>query len=259
MNIAIFNRKGGTGKTTTSVNIAAGFALMGYEVELFGLDGQENELKYLGVKSSDVKYTFEDILKRSKSLKDVRIRVRDNLYVIPMLNRSVLGSNLACGEEQRPDLFFSKKIFKAEDTDVIRIFDCGPDKSFLNNAVLNYVDSLIIPCELEFGSVTGITALFDYLDELYIERSKVLKIIPTKHDSTTTESDKYMNMLKTALGEDMITPYISRNINIPRGQSNGKTIYELSYKDCNTYKTIQGQMNEIIRSVVTKWQEINQE
>lgn len=256
--IAVFNRKGGVGKSTLSSNLGAGLSRLGLEVEVYGTDGQMNEMVYMGLDAKDIqKYpnSFLDIIKGELTIEQARYQARENLYIINMRNDHVKAVNEFIGMQPRYDLFFENKVFKGKDhTADIRIFDCGAEINKMNEAVLNYVDYIIAPVQLEFGAVFGIPRLWELLEDLYISTEKIKCIVPMMYDSRSNESKKYLDMLKDNVeNPEMITGILSKNVGITRGQSNGRHIYELSKEDQTDEERIkdaQAEMDKIIAKVV---------
>lgn len=254
VNIIVYTKKGGVGKSTIASNISMGISLRGKKVELVGVDGQQNEAAYLGINPDAIPHSFLNLL-QGMDIEKVRYQARENLYIIKMHKDEAKQSNELVGMQPRIDLYLERKIFN-KDSDVdVRIFDCGAHGDKLNEAILNYVDYIIVPVQLEFGSVYGLPLLWDYLSEIYVNTDKILCVVPNMYDARTKESKKYLNMLNESLPEGMLSDYLSINKGISKGQAEGRTIYELTKEDQASKESIskaQREMNSIIDMVVSK-------
>lgn len=223
--IALFSHKGGVGKSTISVQLSDGLAREGNKVLLLDLDAQRQCAMYLGVKS-EIEYTFYDLIddRYPKPLTDCVFPARENLDLMSNENYESIEKDII--KYPRVDFFLEDYLEDIEKLDYdYLIVDCSPTPSAVNNAVLYYVDELIVPILLEGGSVQGISDLHDKLNMLRLQTSMIKLIVPNKFDKRTNMHKEYLGKLKEYFPNKLIDPIYSR-IKISEATSKGKTVYE---------------------------------
>lgn len=264
--LAVFVRKGGPGKSTIASNLAHFIAKQGFEVELYGSDGQANESGFFGYTDEDFDYQFMDYLEGKAPLKEVRKEVRENLHIITTKrNQEGLLDNYI-GKHVKSEFLFNK-IFRNEPKEVYRIFDCGPTGMNVTQTILNFVDYLIVPVQLEYAGFVGIPTLWNYLYEIDVDEKKLLAFIPNMHKAKHSDSRKYLTQLKSIVSQaksimavrddidesqvmaPIVTESISSNAGIPKGQGLGKTIFEMDKSMNSYYDRLERQFTKIAVSI----------
>lgn len=226
--IAVLNNKGGVGKSTVAVQISHGMAKLGYKVLLVDLDGQNDSSLFLGITPETYRKTFYDLVdKRSPAhIADCIINARENLDLLP--NSRIDEINAEFYRESRLDILLSEKLADAESMgyDFI-IIDCGPSRTRINDAVLLYVDHIIVPVQVEAAAVRACGSIYDYLKELRVPASKIAMVIPNMYDQRTNDAKENLDFLKEIFSEgDLITSPIYRRVKITEAGKLGKTVYE---------------------------------
>lgn len=226
--IASFNFKGGVGKTTIAVQLAHGLAKSNINVLLVDLDTQNNCSLFLGIDREEIKNTFyEFVTQPSIKIKDCIIEARENLDLMVSNDYDEINA-LFSTKIKRHDLIFDE-LLSDLDYDYI-IIDCSPSKNLVNDAILHFVNHLIVPIQPEIASIEGISQIFDYLEKLRLPVSKVKLIVPNMMDLRTNEHKQNLEKLKKAAGEDIVAEPIKRRIKIAEATSQGKTIFEYNTK-----------------------------
>ncbi|TDX43791.1 ParA family protein [Orenia marismortui] len=223
--IAIYNNKGGVGKSTLAVHLADALRRLDLKILLVDLDSQNDCSLFLGLEEKPEKTFFNLIDYRYPAdLKECIIEIRDNLGLLTNTNYELIEKDLH--RATRIDNFLDKVFEKTEEIYDYMIIDCSPSRSILNSAILFYVDSIIVPTQLEIASIRGFSDIYNYLEDLDIDSAKVKLVVPNMFDTRTKEAEDNLNELKSIFDEDMITSPINRRTKITEASKAGKTIFE---------------------------------
>lgn len=225
---AVFNNKGGVGKSTIAVHIAHGLAIKGYKVLLIDMDGQNDASLFLGFTSEDYsKSLYEFIMKReSTSLSECIIGARDNLDLLP--SRKIDKINDELYKEPRIDLVLTEKFNDLEQLCYeYVIIDCGPQRSKINDAVLHFVDGIIVPVQVEAASIRAIGNIYEYLSELRLGTDKISMIIPNMYDQRTVDGKENMEFIQDFFKDtDLLVQPVYRRVKLAEAGKLGKTVFE---------------------------------
>ncbi|OCA97196.1 ParA family protein [Clostridium beijerinckii] len=225
---AVLNNKGGVGKSTISVHIAHGLALLGNKVLLIDLDGQNDSSLFLGIYDQDYEKTFYDIINKRESIdfSECIINARDNLDLLPSRHIDIINTEFY--REPRIDLILKERLQGINNMNYnYVIIDCGPQRSKVNDAVLCFVDKIIVPVQVESASVRAIGNIYEYLSDLRLDPEMIELIIPNMYDQRTSESRENMELLEELFSEnDFMTDPINRRVKITEAGKLGKTVYE---------------------------------
>ena len=226
--IACFNNKGGVGKSTIAVQLAHGLSKSDYKVLLIDLDSQNDCSLFLGVDDEGYNKTFFDLIdyRYPAKLEECIIPARNNLYLLPNSRYDLIEKDFH--REPRIDVLLEDKLSEVEsyDFDYI-IIDCSPSRGIINDAILYYVDNLVIPVQLEAASIRGIADIYSYLEDLKVSTSKIKVIVPNMYDQRTNETKENLKQLKAIFkGQDVLSEPVYRRIKIAEATKVGKTIYE---------------------------------
>lgn len=227
--IAVLNQKGGTGKTTTSINLAAGLAEKGKKVLLVDMDPQGNVGASLGVNWQRSMY---NILVNSEEIESCIVPIRKNLDVI------VSAESLARAEIEMIKKDCSEKVLDIRmrdfnDADFI-IIDCAPSISLINQNALIFADEVLITVSCDFLSLIGLNQILRNIDTIkrqYNKSIKITGILPTFYDVRNSISLDTMQKLKEKFGSNVLTP-IRINTKLREAPIYRKTIFEYA-KDSN--------------------------
>ena len=227
--IAIINNKGGVGKSTTSVQLAHGLAKLNFKVLLIDLDGQNDSSLFLGFTEKDYDDTFFDLMdsRYPAKLEDCIINARENLDLLP--NDNIEQINAELHRSSRIDIIMGEILSDLENMDYdFVMFDCGPQRTKVNDAVLCYIDHIIMPVQVESASVRAVGNIYDYLDQLRLSSELITLIIPNMYDARTNESKKNLNILKNVFSDNpgILTEPINRRVKITEAGRAGKTVFE---------------------------------
>src|SRR5210317_1179439 len=163
--VAVANQKGGVGKTTTSVNLAASLAAMGREVLLVDLDPQGNATMSSGVDKHNLEYTAYDLLVDAMPLKEVIVPAADNGYSIVGANRDLTAAEVELLAMEQREQRLANALATGFQYDVILI-DCPPSLSMLTVNALIAAHSVIVTMQCEYFALEGLSALLATIERV---------------------------------------------------------------------------------------------
>jgi len=231
--IALINQKGGVGKTTTSINLAASLGLLGKKVLLVDLDPQCNSSTGVGVYKNDIKHNIYDVLSKQVNISDTIIKTEfKNLSIIPS-SLDLAGLDSILMEKAKNETGFSKgsqlKLHLrmiANDYDYI-IIDCPPSLGLLTTNALTAANSVIIPVQCEYFALEGVTQLLNSI--ILAQRNLNPKldiegVLLTMHDARTNLGFEVVQDIKKFFKERVYDTIVPRLIKLSEAPSHGKPI-----------------------------------
>ena len=222
--LAIFNHKGGTGKTTTSVSIAAGLAARGLRVLLVDTDSQGNVGVSLNVKAERSLY---HVLVMGLKAKDAAINVRPNLDLI-VSNETLAAAELyLAGRQNRDRILRDRLVAAADDYDVL-ILDCSPSLSLLNQNALVLADGILVPVACDFLSLVGVRQVIKTVknvNSLLHHPVQIYGVLPTFYDARARICRDAVDTMREHFGEKTLSP-VRATIKIKEAPAQGRTIFE---------------------------------
>ena len=242
--IAILNQKGGTGKTTTSVNVAAGLADAGYRVLLIDLDAQGNVAVSLGLSARN---TMFNILVEGAHPADCVLNVAPNLDAI-ISNTSLAQAEVKLINMRERYRVLKQRLESMTNYDFV-VMDCAPSLSVLNQNALTYADHIIIPVSCDYLSLVGVKQVLRTLkkvNELLLHPVDVLGVVPTFYDKRTRISQEAISTLKAYFREKVMPP-IRVNTRLKEAPSHKQTIFEYAPKShgAEDYRTLTKRIIEV--------------
>lgn len=239
--IAIVNQKGGVGKTTTSINVAAQLASSKASVLLVDLDPQGNATSGLGLPKEQAKYTTYDILCEGVSLSDaVQETHVAQLFVVPA-NANLAGAEVELVSTARREFVLQKALANAT-YDYI-IIDCPPSLGLLTINALTAANQVLIPVQAEYYALEGLSQLLNTIQAVRGSTNtqlELLGIVLTMFDKRNSLSDQVQAEVQNYFGDKLFKTLIPRNVRLAEAPSYGRTIYEHDKwsKGARAYKTL---------------------
>lgn len=224
--LAVFNHKGGTGKTTTTVSIAAGLAMKGYKVLLVDTDSQGNVGVSLGVKAEKTLY---HCLVMGLKPQDIAIKVRENLDLVPS-NETLAAAELYLAGRQNRDRILRDRLAPALDHYDVVILDCSPSLSLLNQNALVFAEGVLVPVACDFLSLVGVRQVIKTIknvNSLLHHPVQIAGVLPTFYDARARICRDAWGTLKEHFGDRCFSP-IRSTIKIKEAPAQGKTIFEFA-------------------------------
>lgn len=225
MVVSISNQKGGSGKSTTAVNLSAYMALAGKRILLIDLDPQGSPTTHLGIDKKSLEKTMYDVMLSRADLADVIIPTETpGLYIAPTNNLLGKAEFELFKQEDRASILDSK--MAGLDYDYV-IIDTPPNLYNLTLNALMASDTIVIPIDSTFYALEGLAVITELLDMIESELEHTLnrRYLLTKYDSRTNLSKEVEGKLRELFGDAVFKTVIPANIRLAVAPSYGKPIY----------------------------------
>ena len=228
--IAIANQKGGVGKTTTSINLAAGLAYSNKRVLLIDFDPQGNATQGVGHRVGLNDLTVYDALLNDIDVnKCIKTLNKPPLDILPA-NINLAGADLQLAKiEDDRENYLKNAIAAIKDNYYYIIIDCPPSLGLLNTNALTASDSVLIPVQCEYYALEGITQLLQTIrlvQKLFNPTLKIEGVLLTMYDARTNLSAEVGQEIRKHFKEKTYKTYIPRNIKLSEAPSMGKSIFD---------------------------------
>jgi len=252
--ISIANQKGGVGKTTTAVNVAASMAATKRRVLLIDLDPQGNATMGSGVDKYDVAHTCYELLIEDVPATEVIIKNTTGKYDLIAGNSDITAAEIKLMEVFSRELRLRKALECVQDDYDYIFIDCPPSLNQLTVNAMAASDSVLVPMQCEYYALEGLTALMDTIQKLASVVNPDLKIegvLRTMYDPRNRLANDVSEQLKRHFGDQVYRTVIPRNVRLAEAPSFGAPAmyYDKSSTGAKAYLALAG---EILRRRVTK-------
>lgn len=231
--ISVTNQKGGVGKTTTSVNLAAGLAYLKKKVLLIDIDPQANATQGIGVDRMKISGTSYDVIVGETGIHEIVLETNvPNLYIVPastdLATADLELSQLKKGREMR----LKNKIIAVKDDYDYILIDCPPSLGLLNRNALTASDSVLIPVQCEYYALEGLTQLLStikFIQEAFNPNLSIEGVLLTMLDQRTNLGVEVSQEVRKYFRDKVYKTFIPRNIKLSEAPSAGLCIYDYDH------------------------------
>ncbi len=238
--IAVANQKGGVGKTTTSVNLAAALAVEEKKVLLVDADPQGNATSGSGVPRKQTRKTLYNLLVLDEPIANIVLPTELPLLWVLPADKNLAGAEVELVDSVRREYKLRELLGKVKNDYDYIIIDCPPSLGLLTINGLTAADSLLVPIQCEYYALEGVTELFDTLARLRRGLNPQLTIeglLLTMYDERTNLAAAVAQDLRDFYGSQVLKTIIPRNVRLAEAPSYGKPIilYDIRSKGAESY------------------------
>jgi chromosome partitioning protein len=226
--VSISNQKGGSGKSTTAVNLSAYLALAGKRVLLIDLDPQGSLTTHFGIDKKRLEKTMYDVLSDKASLSDVIVSTETQGLDIAPTNNLLGRAEFELFKQEERDSILTSRMTGLGDYDYV-VIDTPPNLYNLTLNALMASDTIMIPIDSTFYALEGLAVITELLDVIESELGHALnrRYLLTKYDARTNLSKDVESKLRELFGDAVFKTVIPANIRLAVAPSYGKPIYAL--------------------------------
>ncbi|MBO5130788.1 MAG: ParA family protein [Romboutsia sp.] len=225
--IAVFNQKGGVGKTTTNVNLSASIGQMGKKVLVLDLDPQGNSTSGYGIEKSEVETTIYEVLLNNDSIRDAIIKTEfDNIDIVAAATE-LAGAEIEFTDIPEREYILKKAINEVKDEYDYIFVDCPPSLGMLTINCLTAVDSVLIPIQCEYYALEGVSQLMGTISLIKKSLNPNLEIqgvVLSMFDGRANLSIQVVEEVKKYFKGSVYTTLIPRNVRLAEAPSHGKPV-----------------------------------
>jgi chromosome partitioning protein len=253
----VANQKGGVGKTTTTVNLAAGLAQAGQRVLMIDLDPQGNATMGSGVDKRQLELTVYDVLLESATIEEARVTSQKLVdagcsYDVLGANRELAGAEVELVDVERREKRLRQAIAEVASQYDFVLIDCPPSLSMLTLNGLCCAHGVIVPMQCEYFALEGLTDLVNTIKQVHANLNKELAIIGllrVMFDPRITLQLQVSEQLKQHFGDKVFNTVIPRNVRLAEAPSYGVpgVVFDPASKGAQAFVAFAAEMVERIK------------
>lgn len=253
--IAIFNQKGGVGKTTTSVNLSASIGQLGKKVLVLDMDPQGNTTSGYGIDKNTVENTIYEVIIDGLDIRKAIIKTEfDNIHIVAAASE-LAGAEIELANEDDREYKLRDSIDKIKDSYDYIFIDCPPSLGMLTINSLTAVDSVLIPIQCEYYALEGVSQLmstYKLVKKRLNPKIEIQGVVLSMFDGRANLSIQVVEEVKKYFKGSVYTTLIPRNVRLAEAPSYGKPViyYDSKCRGTLAYKDLAEEFIELEEDII---------